>query len=344
MRSSYTATMAALQIPASLLAERVSPILVLAGGTVLAAACFLLAGLSSGVSGLLAALVIGGIGASAQHPVGSAIVSRAYTGVRSRAALGFYNFTGDLGKMAMPPLAAGLFALMAWRQALWVVAGLGIAVAALVIALAPRAAHAADGPASAPAAKTRNVRCAVAHGLPPAARHRRHRQRLAQRLSHLPAVPAAGQGCGARHHRAGPFARAGRRRGRQAGVRLSRRAPRRAGHHHPDRGVTALGIVVLLMLPLDVSLMVLPLIGVTLNGTSSVLYGSVPELVTPEARTRAFGIFYTGTIAASASAPPLLGLLADRIGVPNALTTVAIVVLATVPLAILLNPLLPQRR
>src|SRR5262245_41297783 len=53
LRGSYMATMSALQIPASLVAERVSPIVVLAGGTLLAAVCFLLAGASIGLVGLL---------------------------------------------------------------------------------------------------------------------------------------------------------------------------------------------------------------------------------------------------------------------------------------------------
>ena len=41
-------------------------------------------------------------------------------------------------------------------------------------------------------------------------------------------------------------------------------------------GFTALGILALLPLPLEFALVLLPLIGVALNGTSSVLYGSVP--------------------------------------------------------------------
>jgi MFS transporter, FSR family, fosmidomycin resistance protein len=44
-----------------------------------------------------------------------------------------------------------------------------------------------------------------------------------------------------------------------------------------------------------------------LNGTSSVLYGTVPELVAPEQRTHAFGIFYTGTAGAAAVAPVPFG-------------------------------------
>jgi MFS family permease len=142
LKSCYVAVMAALQMPASLLAERIGPIVVLAGGTVLAAACFLLVGVSAGIYGLAAALILGGIGASAQHPIASNIVAGVFHGARTRTALGVYNFTGDLGKVAMPMLAAGLFALMAWRPALWVVAGLGFPVAALVVALAPAQARA----------------------------------------------------------------------------------------------------------------------------------------------------------------------------------------------------------
>src|SRR5262245_7188526 len=141
LKSCYVAVMAALQMPAVLLAERIGPIIVLAGGTVLAASCFLFAGVSAGLIGLAAALVLGGIGASVQHPIASNLVAGAFHGVRSRTALGVYNFTGDLGKVAMPLLAGGLLALMAWRPTLWVVAGLGFAVAALVLALAPTQAR-----------------------------------------------------------------------------------------------------------------------------------------------------------------------------------------------------------
>ena len=85
----------------------------------------------------------------------------------------------------------------------------------------------------------------------------------------------------------------------------------------------------------------MPLIGVALNGTSSVLYGSVPALVAPQWRTRALGIFYTGTIGSGAVAPVLYGLVGDALGVWKALTLVAAMVLLTLPLAALLRPALP---
>src|SRR5205807_591247 len=81
-------------------------------------------------------------------------------------------------------------------------------------------------------------------------------------------------------------------------------------------GLTAAGILALLPLPLTAGLAVLPLIGIALNGTSSVLYGTVPELVAPERRQRAFSIFYTGAIGAGALSPVLYGLASDAVGVP----------------------------
>ena len=89
--------------------------------------------------------------------------------------------------------------------------------------------------------------------------------------------------------------------------------------------------------------MLLPLIGIALNGTSSVLYGSVPDLVEPARRTRAFGIFYTGTIGAGAISPAIYGLLGDAVGVPTALLSVAAVVLVTLPITLALRPALARR-
>jgi MFS transporter, FSR family, fosmidomycin resistance protein len=108
-------------------------------------------------------------------------------------------------------------------------------------------------------------------------------------------------------------------------------------------GLTAVGILALFPLPLFGVLLLLPLIGIALNGTSSVLYGSVPDLVVPDWRTRALSIFYTGTIGSGAIAPVLFGRVGDALGVSHALVLVAVMVLFTLPLAALLRPALASR-
>ena len=106
--------------------------------------------------------------------------------------------------------------------------------------------------------------------------------------------------------------------------------------------MTAIAIVALLPLPLEAVMLVLPLIGIALNGTSSVLYGSVPDLVAPERRARAFSVFYTGTIGAGALAPAVYGVVGDALGVSTTLVVVAAIVLLTLPLSLVLRPVLAR--
>jgi MFS transporter, FSR family, fosmidomycin resistance protein len=75
-----------------------------------------------------------------------------------------------------------------------------------------------------------------------------------------------------------------------------------------------------------------------LNGTSSVLYGTVPELVPAHRIQRAFALFYSGTLGSSALAPVLYGRLGDATDPVWATGAAAITALAVVPLMILLSP------
>ncbi len=97
-------------------------------------------------------------------------------------------------------------------------------------------------------------------------------------------------------------------------------------------------ILAALPLPLDYALLLLPAVGLMLNGTSSVLYGTIPEFVSPERRTKAFAVFYTGGSVAGATGPLLFGLLGDVIGLTTALVAVACVALTTVPMVWALRP------
>src|SRR5439155_26361465 len=86
---------------------------------------------------------------------------------------------------------------------------------------------------------------------------------------------------------------------------------------------TALGILAIIAAPLPLALAILPLSGAALNGTSSVLYGTVADLVNANRRSRAYGLYYTTTLAASARAPSLHGVLGDVAGVTFTLVIVA---------------------
>ncbi|HZO47799.1 MAG TPA: MFS transporter [Xanthobacteraceae bacterium] len=343
LRGIYAGAMATFQIPAALLAERIGAAPVLALGTAIAGIGYCLAGASTSFALLVIALFVGGLGASTQHPLASALVARAFAGPRSLKALGTYNFAGDIGKMSVPAVVALLLTVMTWQPAVMLLGVIGLAAAAAIFVLTPRygpepvqAKITDDSAAAAPVAVNRfafpvllsigvidsAIRMAFLTFLP---------FLLTAKGASLPTIGLAltlvfaGGAAGKL-----VCAFIGARIGTVATVWLT-------------EGLTAVAILALLPLPLEAGMVLLPVIGIALNGTSSVLYGSVPDLVTPERRTRAFGIFYTGSIGAGALAPALFGIVGDILGITAALAVVACMVLLTLPLALILKPFLPAR-
>lgn len=86
---------------------------------------------------------------------------------------------------------------------------------------------------------------------------------------------------------------------------------------------TALLIVAAVYLPLTGLMVMLPVSGLALNGTSSVLYGAIPDLAGAWKREQAFAVFYTGTIGGGALAPVVFGGVGDALGGPLALIVLA---------------------
>lgn len=102
---------------------------------------------------------------------------------------------------------------------------------------------------------------------------------------------------------------------------------------------TAAAILAVVALPLGPVLVLLPVLGLMLNGTSSVLYGTVPDLAPGGRVERAFAIFYTCTLGGSAIASPLVyGRLGDLVGPSWAALASAATALSVVPLILCLSP------
>jgi MFS family permease len=98
--------------------------------------------------------------------------------------------------------------------------------------------------------------------------------------------------------------------------------------------VTTVGMLAVLWLPLNSTLVLLPLLGSALNGVTTAIYGSVPNYAKPERGTHALSVFYTVTIGSAALSPPLSGAIGDLIGVPNAIMVVSLMTLVKIPLAL----------
>jgi MFS transporter, FSR family, fosmidomycin resistance protein len=333
LKSVYSGAMASGQIPSGHLAKRFGGVRVLALGTALIAVGYGLAGFTGSLYGVIAGLLLAGLGGSTQHPIASSLVSAAYPGPRSRTALGTYNFTGDLGKMALPAVFALIAAAVGWQQGLMIVAIAAVIGAGVILASLQSAEMQAK--------KSENT--AVAGQDRPWAYWLLFSIHIGDdlvRTGFLIFLPFLLQGKGADLPTIGLglsllFA------GGAAGKLVMGWIGARLGVVPSvilTEVATTLLILALIPLPMMAALALLPLVGLMLNGTSSVLYGTIPEFVSPERRTHAFAVFYTGGSVTGATGPFLFGLLGDHIGLASALTVVALVGLTTVPLVWALRP------
>jgi MFS family permease len=339
IRTVYSGAMALFQIPAGFLAERWGERRVLAAGTAVTAGSFILSGWTGGFASLLLLLLVAGLGSGVQHPLSSTLVSKAYeTGAR-RTALGTYNFSGDLGKVAVPAVVGSAAALVGWRAASagFGVVGLLAAGAILIVLLRLGAGEATT-------AGHGGGRARAGWGI----RDRRGFQALSAigiidsgtRTPFLTLLPFVLISKGLTTAQVG-WALALLFAGGAVGKFVCGLVAERLGVIRTvvlTEAATAAGILTVIVAPLGPALGVLAPLGVALNGTSSVLYGTVADLVSAESRSRSYGLYYTLTIGASALAPTLYGALSDVVGVPATLTVVSTVVLVTIPLCGALRP------
>ena len=346
IRTAYSGGMAAFQIPAGLLAERWGERRLLAAGTAVTACGFIAAGTVGGFLSLLSVLLVAGLGSGVQHPLSSSLVSKAYETGSRRAALGTYNFSGDLGKVAVPAAVALAAAVVGWRTASAAYGMLGLAAAVAILgvlarlttgtpevvddrAAEPRGTHSGWG-----IRDLRGFRALTAIGMID----------NATRTGFLTFLPFALIAKGSSVSGVGTalallFA------GGAVGKFACGLVAERLGVIRTvvlTEAATALGILALIAAPLPVALAILPLMGVALNGTSSVLYGTVADLVTADRRSRAYGLYYTVTIMSSALAPSVYGLIGDAAGVAATLVVVSLIVLATIPLCLVLRASVAQ--
>ena len=324
LRSCYSLTLATLQIPASTLATRVKPQTLLVIATIVTGIGWLIAGLAGSAMALGAALVVSGIGASVQHPIASAMVSRAY-GRESKRPLGVYNFSGDVGKSLLPASAALLLTYTSYRGTITLCAATGLFAALLIWSLLKNGPARADGQSSTSksAAKGHSV-----HGNPGAFNALLSTAVLdsAVRMGFLTFLPFIVKEHGGSLAQTG-FALTLVFIGGAVGKFVCGWMADSLGAVRTvvvTELTTALLIGVVLSAPLSIGLVALPLLGAVLNGTSSVLYGSVTDVVDSNKLEKAFSVFYTGTIGSGALAPILYGFTGDHLGLTTATTIVAI--------------------
>jgi MFS family permease len=339
IRSAHRVAMAAFQIPAGLIAERFGERNLLALGTLVAGIAFLGLGYAPGFWTILVALFFAGVGSAVQHPLSSTIISHTYPGDGRRAALGTYNFFGDVGKFAF----GGIVSLLLVVGVSWQVPVVGFGIAGILCAIAIFAT----------VSDTRVTKAAVAAAAP-------EKKVQGWGIRNKPAFTAlclieildSTTRTGFLTFVAFVLLEKGLPEGwavlsvplilvgGMAGKLACGFLAERLGIVRMiviTEVATGLGILATLVLPGYASFLLLPLIGVVLNGTSSVLYATIGEFVEQDRLARSFAFFYTLGSLCGIAAPLGYGFIGDLYSVETSMAVIGIAVLFTVPLAMLMK-------
>jgi MFS family permease len=342
IRAVKNSAMALFELPSGMLSERLGERALLVFGLFCAGCGYLALAIAPGVVAVAVSLFIAGFGAAFQHALSSAIIANTFQGGGMRPALGTYNSAGDIGKLAFTAfysLAIGMG--IAWQG---IVAGFGLTAVLGAVALFfvlrrlqvgsrlsseahPKAATGAvgwgirDRTAFSALSAVVFLDIAVQSGFLTFLAFLMLEKQVPVSLAGLAVVlMLAGGifgklGCGYLSER--------------IGVRRSLIIV---------ECLTAAGIVAVLLAPTLLAYLLLPVLGLVLQGSSSITYATVSDLVRPDRRSRGFAVIYTVASAASIAGPIAFGVIGDRFGLAPAMLAMALVVLVPVPLSALLRP------
>ncbi len=350
LRSVFSGASALLQVPAGLLSETFGEFWLLIWGNIWVSAGLLAMAISPLFITLLATSALGGLGGGPQHPLASSMVSRAYDDKGRSTAVGTVNFAGDIGKMLAPLVAAIAALAMGWRAILAIVGAAGLVF--MFASMFVRRAVDIGRPPSAPADTTSEG----SEGTD--ATNGASNMTGFVMLSGVGALDAATrtaalvfltllmdeQGMGSGQIALMLFLLYS---GGAAGKYICGWLADRMGAVTliwATKGLTAALIVASLYTPNALMIPLMIATGVGLNGTSSVLYASVANLVPPLRRARFYGFFYTTNEFGSVIAPVAYGVIADRLGLSAAILGMGAATAAILPVSLTLRKHLSQSR
>ncbi len=334
LKGVFSGSMSLFQVPLSFLGEKIGELTVIAAGTFGLAAGFLLMGRVHTFLAILLSLILAKAMGGGQHGLSSSLLSRVFEVSGRRPAMGTYNFSGDMGKVCLPFLLALMISLWGWRQAVLNLSIFGLAGGTILWMLAREKGSHSTLSSSRKRFTTNKDDWGIRDSksfsslLTIGIIDQTTRTAL---LTFLPfllvqkGVPMAQVG----------FALTLLFAGGAVGKFVCGILAERFGIIPMVVGtevLTSTGVLFLIWSPSSFIWFILPFLGTVLNGTSSVLYATVAEMISPSARSRGYGLYYAITLGSGAIAPTVYGLFTDSFGLSSTLGAIALVVLLTLPL------------
>lgn len=334
LRSTFSFSASFLQLPFALLSERVWEMFLLVAGMGWISVGQVVMGLTATFGGLLLFSIFSGLGGSIQHPVGSALISRIYENNQRGSSIGILNFSGDIGKIIFPLFISAILLSFNWRACLIILGGAGFLFSIFTGLLFRKREYTYNEK------EVKSSSSKVRWGI---VSHRRFvllsvigvidGTTRAVLLTFIPflflqkGIPAARTGLLL------TFLFTGGALGKLGCGFLAGRI----GNLKMILITEVLTGISILLFPSIQTFLLIPLLilcGFVLNGTSTVLYTTIADLVLPERRARGYGLFYSIYLGSEAFGPTIFGFIGDKLGLRWIFFILAFITFLILPLTI----------
>ena len=326
-----------LEIVSGIASDRFGERLVLSGGVALSGMGYLILSQAAGAGTVLFCFVLVGIGAAFQHSPASKLVTHAFGTEARRGALGLYNSSGDAGKLTFTGmLSLGSAFAVGWQSMTLAFGLVAVLMAAAVCVMLGRLIDSQPKPETHAAAVTgwgivdprgfaaltavvsldsivqTSVLTFIAFVM------------IAKGFSTFAATLAA-----VLVLTGGMFGKAA------CGYLAQNLGTRRA--FAAVQLATAGGLLAVAVLPGALAYALLPFVGMVLQGSTSITYSAVNDLILPSHTARGFALIYAAGSFASIAGPLGFGVIGDWYGIETALIGMAAASALGVPSAMLLR-------
>lgn len=336
-KSVYAASSVVLQIPAGYLATKFGEFWLLIFGNVWVGIGLIGMALTSGYFLLLLLALVAGFGGGTQHPLATSLVSKAYDSNGRSTAVGFVNFAGDIGKLLAPLFSLLCVARFGWRGTLRIVGLFGLVNMVVLATIRPwiklggdvrnefqdvnidkreKTDLASFGTIGSIGFIDSGIRSAALAFLPFILKDKGLvDNQIFIMLTFLLAGGALGKFlCGWLDDRYGSMFLI-----------------------WATKFITAVLLVYTLFVPSALLIPLMFVLGIGLNGTSSVLYSLVSLFIPSKNRSVGYGYYYTITESGGTLAPILFGIVADIFNIRKTIMLMGLSTLVILPASLILK-------
>lgn len=329
-----------LQFPAGFISDFMSEFWILSIGNIWVGLGIIGISIASTYYLLLILSLMAGLGGGFQHPVASRLVSRTFIKDRLYTSIGVLNFSGDIGKITAPIVVSIVTLKWGWQTCLLFVGIFGVSLTILTLLPINRWVFTHDNSTNIdenndqpPNIKGRTslfnfIKLMMAGSLDSVVRY--------TVLTFLPFLLIS-QGMNIKNTSLIFIIL-------YIGGALGKVFSGKLSDYFPPINIiaitkilTSLSLLAILFIDYKIAVFVVFFLGVGLNGTSSVFYGSVARVTDVNKRGKYFGIYYTATEGMGAIAPLLFGIISDIFNIKVTIYSILFICLSVIPISYRIN-------